>query len=378
MTEVVRAIMACETAVGEVAKAAGPLAEDNLDGSSAPAGLSDVCTRILQLEPIAAQACTDASEALASRQEQLAGAEGAELQGMLVRLSARHSAVVGKLAGLKRAALEAPSNWEVLQGQKAAFTELEAKVDEAELENLPLGDEREPSEEVEDARAASAQRASHALSKWRAAAEALANNPHGAMRLAMGRLLERSLACRARLKEVEAMGRSWRERALCRVFLGEAQEAVDRAVRASAAVEEAEKPFVKGIEVSAMEAAEASEALAVCEAALGSAVPVLSEVQAVLSSRRREVLSFKCLDEAQRTSTSKELEAHVASASSLAAKLSQFRRDLRARRLALSRPSSFSAAAPAAAAAAAEEEEEQGEGEAEDFVEEEAVEEEAE
>jgi len=369
MAEVVRAIITCESAVGEVSKAAGQLAEDNLDGSSAPTGLDEICSRILQREPAAAQACTEAREALTSRQEAMEGTEGSELHSMFMRLSARHSAAAGKLAGFKKAALEAPSNWDVLQGQKAALSELEAKVDEAELVNLPLGDEREPSEEVEDARASSAQSASQALATWRTAAEALANNPHGAMRLAMGRLLERSLACRARLKEVEAMGRSWRERALCRVFLREAQDAVTRAEQAFAAAEEAEARFLKGIEVSEMEPSEANESIAVCEAALGSAGPVLSEVQATLSYRRREVSSFRCLEEAQKTSTSKQLEEHSARASALTAKLGQFRRDLRARKSgltsAMSSLGSRKAATAEAEAAAELEEEEDEAGEAE-------------
>jgi len=335
MRDVVQAVVAAEVAVRGISGAAELLAQDNLEGDVAPSGLTVACLTILALEPEASQACAAARLSLSVRQGDPRDVEGSAFRTMLGRLSARQVAAVTQLEDLVTAAGEAEGNWRRLRDQKAALIELEAKVDEAELVNLPLGDESEPSEEVEDERVAAVLRASQALQTWRAAAEVHAQSPHGALKVAIGRVLTRSDASKRRLQEVEALGRHWRERAMCRIFLREASDAIDKLEISFSKSDDVEEPFLKGLEAAGMEASEAEQALEACEAVVAECGGLLGDAQAMLSARRREVLSFRCVDAEFRTSISKQLEERATRAAEVAKRLGQFRREAQSRRRAL-------------------------------------------
>merc|ERR1712203_1320916 len=157
---------------------------------------------------------------------------------------------------------------------KKELARVEKLVSEVELVALPLGDEQ-PSEEVENRTATTVRQAQAELNAWRAAAQELAKNPHEAMKLAMEKLLEQSRTAQTRLDASKALVREQIERAFARIFVKEAREEARAAKAAFSKADEAEGPFLKGIEN--LSAQQTAAAVAACEGVAETAQAALDK-----------------------------------------------------------------------------------------------------
>jgi len=327
MVDVVRAVAKAETEVQAIVKAAEPFGEDNLE--SVPAKrLQDVGAKVLKCAQPIVKACEEARGAVASRQRDPKNRASPSFQTQLSKLIARLEHVETTVQGLCRAAREAGGNKKSLQEQKRDLAKLDQTVADVEMLTIPLGDEQQ-SEEAEEATAMKVRDMEGAIDTWRQAAEALADHPHTSMKLAMERLLARSGELQQRVSAAKAMIRDQNERALCRIFAREAQREVERAEEAMRQAEEAEGPFLKGIEV--LSPVQTAETIAACEVAAARAGAVLDEVKAAVSGRYKEALSYKRQDAASQASI-EEVSSQLQRVEGLLVKLRQYRNETEGRK----------------------------------------------
>jgi len=243
-------------------------------------------------EPVA-KVCEAARKIAVKKQQDARNRSSPSFSTQLKKLIDRLEIVEATVSGSRRAAAEAATNKTTLAEQKKSLKALEALATEAETSALPLGDEQ-PSDQTAEVTAESIRKAQVAIDAWQKQAEVLANNPHGGMELAMGRLLEEAKQLQARLSDAKALAGASNERALCRIFAREVPAEVAKAEEVMRKAEEAEGPFLKGLEVISVE--QSSSVIASCEAASATARSILQEVQSYVQSRHKEASAFTGLD----------------------------------------------------------------------------------
>merc|ERR1711972_938372 len=231
-------------------------------------------------------------------------------------------------AGFRTAANEAVENKKMLQTQKKELADVGKIISEVELLTLPLGDEG-PAEQADELKSLQVQSAQESLNKWQANAKSLEQNPHGAMKLSMGRLLKESEKFQTQLNEVYTSTRDWREPAMCRIFVREGRAKMTKVEEAMARAEEAEGPFLKGIEILSIE--QSTETITTCEAAALATQTILNEVKSFLATKCKEVSAYKCSDEASKMHIST-LSDLLQSIGGIAKKLDQYRNDMEKRK----------------------------------------------
>jgi len=327
MAEVVAAVAKAEKEAGKIVEAAAPFAKDDLEKAPAKT-LKEVGAKVLKCAGGLTKVCEAAREAVAAKQRDPRNRMSPSFNTQLSKLEARLQSVEGTLQGLCRAAREAEGNKKILQEQAKEVARLGKVVSDVENLALPLGDEQ-PSEQAEESTAMSVRDAQEALDTWSKAAGTLADNPHGSMKLAMERLLEQGRAMQARLNDAKSMIREQNERAFCRIFVREVRAEVKKAVAVMAKTEEAEGPFLKGIEV--LSPGQSAETIAACEAAAAKAEAALGEVRSFVAARHAEASAYQREDFASKASV-EELGNHLSHLDKLAAKLGQFQSDTASRK----------------------------------------------
>merc|ERR1740129_439586 len=154
------------------------------------------------------------------------------------------------------------------------------------------------------------------------AAQELANNPHEAMKLAMEKLLEQSRTAQTRLDEAKALVREQIERAFARIFSKEAREETQSAAATFRKADEAEGPFLKGIEN--LSAQQTAAAVAACEGVAETAQAALDKALASVRAKQEEAAGFRCDDSASRARIA-DLNSHLKQLTTLGEKLHKFK-----------------------------------------------------
>jgi len=320
MTEVIEAVVKAEAESKKILKAAAPYSADNLETVEA-AALKEVGAAISKCVPALQKVCEASRKVVTQKQQDPRNRTSPSFSTQLAKLAARLEAVEKTCSGLQRAAKESESNKKKLADQKKELARMEKLVSEVELVALPLGDEQ-PSEEAEEKTASTVRKVQAELDAWRGAAQELANNPHEAMKLAMEKLLEQSRTAQTRLDEAKALVRGQIERAFARLFAKEAREETQSAAATFRKADEAEGPFLKGIEN--LSAQQTAAAVAACEAAAEKAQAALDKALASVRAKQEEAAGFRCDDAASRARIA-ELNSHLKQLSSLGEKLHKFK-----------------------------------------------------
>merc|ERR1712176_272173 len=144
----------------------------------------------------------------------------------------------------------------------------------------------------------------------------------GAMKLAMEKLLEQSRTAQTRLDESKALVREQIERAFARIFVKEAREEARAAKAAFSKADEAEGPFLKGIEN--LSAQQTAAAVAACEGIADKAQAALDKAFASVRAKQEEAAGFRCDDSASRARIA-DLNSHLKQLTNLGEKLHKFK-----------------------------------------------------
>merc|ERR1712107_757685 len=131
-------------------------------------------------------------------------------------------------------------------------------------------------------------RTQEALSEWRAGAEKLTTP--AALKLAMGRVLAEASTVQASLDVVKKDTAERRHRAMCRIYAREGLPLVTKLEGAMTLAEDAEAPFLTGIEDQ--KGPEAREAVEACEKEAAVVQKVLEEMSAWLEPRSADIFEL--------------------------------------------------------------------------------------
>ncbi|CAK0880676.1 unnamed protein product, partial [Prorocentrum cordatum] len=288
MADFLEGVVRAEREVAAVVEASGALCRDDLE-TVAPEALRAAGAAALAAEAPAKAACAAARQALEACQKNPRNRESPAFQSQLGHLRARLEGAERELRGLAAAAREAEASQRRLLDHRASLDRLEAAVAEAELQALPLGDESEAEQGGEAGRAGAVVAAARALASWWRTCDELAESPHGALQLAAGRLRQRGREVQARLDGAKELVRGELERAEAQLLREEGRERLEAAEGALARAEEAEGPFLIGLE---LDPGGAAEALAACEVAAVAARRALSAATSFVEARQKEVSAY--------------------------------------------------------------------------------------
>eukprot|EP00931_Biecheleriopsis_adriatica_P066618 TRINITY_DN40933_c0_g1_i1.p1 TRINITY_DN40933_c0_g1~~TRINITY_DN40933_c0_g1_i1.p1 ORF type:complete len:1082 (-),score=318.49 TRINITY_DN40933_c0_g1_i1:46-3291(-) len=334
MLDAVRTVGRAEAEVQKVTEAARPLSLDNL-ATAAAGSFREVASKIQGLQPAAHAACAAAREAVDKHKTDEKERASPSFHTQLAKLDACLSAAQAELSACCQAGQEAEGNRLLLQEKTSELAKIEEETAEVELLTLPLGDEL-PSEEADLVTFKRDWDVNQALAAWMGQAKALEQNPHVALRLAIGRLLPKGNELKARLQEVKALGGVRREQALCKLLLQAADKEVLEVEEAMLKAEEVEGPFLTGLED--LQQSLCSETLTLCKAEALKTQRRLDKAEIFFKSSLREVQLFTCkAHSGPCLQKLKELSARVQLVSG---KLSQYGKDMEQRKRRLTGSSS--------------------------------------
>lgn len=322
LPDVITAVAKAEEEVRKMSAVAKFFSEDNLETLD-PKKFKAEAGKVDKFEKAAAEVCAASRKVLEAKQKELNVRTSPSMATQLNRLDERLRAAETECSNLRTAAASGEKNKQILEKLKAEAKRLDDVVAEAELLALPLGDEV-PGADSEDSTAQAFVKATDEVDKWLTAAKVYKSDPHGAMRIAMGRVLEEGAKLQARLAETKVSLGSKLERGSCRLFVKEGAEMLKAADKA----------------VASLEAADDSKAAAAGE----EAAKVVGEADAWLQAKSAEASTFTGLDDACRRQVAS-LKQMASRAKLAAAKVSQYK----ANPSTLKRAASAASAAPAAA-----------------------------
>jgi len=287
LPEEIKKVAVAEAEVKKVVSVAEPLSEDVLDKKATEKRIKEACKKTLEVEKKINPVLAEARAALSKRQQDARARTSPAMISQLAKLSARLEKVETLSKQLRDGAANYEDSRNVLAKQKSQLGELDKMLSEVEIQTIPLGDER-PTDEEEERLALAVQGAQDKMSAWRTQANKLVTP--GALRIAIQRLVSQSDALQKRSDVMKRETRDRCGRAMCRIYLREGKAKVDDLEAAMIKAEQAEGPFLMGLE--SVPAKEAAAAIEQCEAAASVVKDVLDAARGWFRAKRAEVSGF--------------------------------------------------------------------------------------
>jgi len=325
--DVIERLVAAEAAVKKTGQAAKPL--EQADSAKLTSKLiQKTCADILASEGAAAQACQKAREAVVAKRRETKFTTSPSFRTQLSKLEARLDLIQNDLLVLKNEAKAGEEAKQSVKAQRDSVAKLATEVDRVELLTLPMGDER-PGDEAEE-------RMAHAIAKAQEAVTALVQKAEASVAGRNGRImkagapwiLEQAEPLQLKLNEMRTSTKERCHGALSRTVLRGCQEKVDAAEDKLRKADEAEAPFLKGIEASST--AETRKIIAKCEVAAAAAQHSVDEARVALKAIMGEVRMVH--DTSGDKSASEELAKLKRRLEKTAEKLSQYFSDTEERK----------------------------------------------
>jgi len=290
MPDVIIAVSDAESKVQQVVAAAAPLEEDNLEVKGTDKNVKAACKATLDCIAPAAKECTSAHAVVESKKNDPKFGISPSFRTQLLKLESRLDTAEKEMSRLKDAASSASKSKAILQEKKKELEACRALVDEVDLAALPLGGE-DPSAEANDRTAELHESTRTKLSEWQTAAEALATSvAHGALRHGLKRLTVQGAELQSALALARKTAGGRLDRACCKIALREGRLHVKKAEEAMLKADQAEAPFLSGVEVLSPE--KSTKAIAQCEAAASAAQKEVDQGCEFFKKRRTELARY--------------------------------------------------------------------------------------
>jgi len=290
-------VVKAETEIKKLVAVAAPLSEDLLEQKMSQK-IKDACKKTLELVKQTSKYVLAAREAVDTKKQDPKAKGTPSVVSQLSRLTERLEKVESTVSGLREGAENYEGSQKQLEKRKKEIVELTKAVGEVEVLTLPLGDER-PSEQSEEEMAVAINSVQDQLSSWRNLADSMVNP--GALRIAMQRVISESDKLQKRMDEMKRATSDRAGRAMCRVYLKEGRNWLEKVESAMAKAEQAEGPFLIGVELPKSESTTAIQA---CQAAATAVREVLDRARSWLKARIKEVSVFADSHEETKASAS--------------------------------------------------------------------------
>jgi 3-deoxy-D-manno-octulosonate 8-phosphate phosphatase KdsC-like HAD superfamily phosphatase len=243
----------------------------------------------LELEKAVAGVCAEARKVFATKQKESPGKDATAYTAELQKMNARLNQVTQDLAKERKAALNAEKIYKVrqtVQDKGKEMDDIEAELEKVEIMTTPIGDERPSNEAIQEMDVA-VTAVQTSLTECKKACDSAALSATGPHKEALQKLLERCKEAQEKLDEIKETTREQTERVLSEKILAEAQGKTDKIEEAFEKAEQAEAPYLKGLDVLPLE--EAIQAVADSEAAIIVVQQLITEARTFFSSKSLEL-----------------------------------------------------------------------------------------
>jgi len=325
LAEVVDAVSTGEKKVKALGQVATIFSSDDLDAVTTES-LTAAGEKATAAEKEAETACTEARKVIATKAR---GPKQGETGVQLTKLQARLNTALAELAKHKKAAA---SGEKLIKG-KALIVEEEQRLKEAEaeVEKVDTASKPKSGEKLSDDAIKEMDegmnKAQASLKTTQKSVEVHMNGAPPALKGALQKLLDRAKKAQLTLDAIKAATKEQRQKVLGEVFVKEATRLTDLVDEAIDKTNEAELPFLKGIEVLPLK--EALDTITASEAASVAAQAAISAARNFIASKNLEIRSF---DPAIAKASAEELTKQTERVNGAAQKLGTFKRDVEVRK----------------------------------------------
>jgi len=333
LAEVLEAMSTCEKKMGALSKVAEVFSNDNLE-SVTTEELKEGIAKSSELETEVSHALLEVRRIFAQKQKEAKSSEA--IQG-LQKLQTRINTAQSELAASKKAAgmgEKLIKGKEVLAEEEVKVSKMEEDIKNAEKKVKP--GEEEAALGIEEAKVSDeeieviAKLFGEGLTTLKASTRTLDGNAAQAppsLKTLLHKLAERAKATVSKINELMALTKDQRERVMSQAFLREGKEKVDAIDQALEKVNDAELPFLKGLEVLALE--ETKSTLAASDEAAAAVHSAVAAARTFIASKNLEIKKF---GEATSKPAIEELLQLTERVNAGSAKLGQFKKDTEQRR----------------------------------------------
>jgi len=325
LAEAVDAISACDKKIEVLVKVSQVFSSDLEEVSTDT--LKEAVEKTAAAEKEAAAALMEARKVFASKQQQAKGLD----QAALTKLQGRMNNAQAEITKAKRVSATAEKmikGKEVLNQEDEKIKKIETDVDEAEKKVKPSEDaialgieETKCSDEEIESMSTMLFESQKTLQSSTKLVEATVIGSPPALQTSLKKLTERSKATLKKITEVLAVTKDQRERVMSEAFVKQGKEKVDEVEQALEKGNEAELPFLKGIEVAAGESA---NVIAACEAAAKATNDAITAARSFVAGKSLELKKF---GEAASKPANAEFVQLTERINSAAAKLGEFKKE---------------------------------------------------
>eukprot|EP00931_Biecheleriopsis_adriatica_P033416 TRINITY_DN193_c0_g1_i5.p1 TRINITY_DN193_c0_g1~~TRINITY_DN193_c0_g1_i5.p1 ORF type:complete len:2073 (-),score=714.85 TRINITY_DN193_c0_g1_i5:36-6125(-) len=326
MAEVLDAIKAAEARV----KAHTDVAKVFLDDLEVVTemDLKDAMEKVGELDKEATNALNEARKQLQIKQKD---AKGPEAMAQMNKLQGRVKTVQEELAKHKKAAVHGEKlikGKEVMAQVAENIQKADGEVEKAEKAAVPVEAGGEGSEELLAELGDAIVSAQNVVKTTTKSVESQMATPVPTLKTALAKLLERSKKCQERLDKVLADQKGTKERALGEAYVREGKKKADAVEACVEKVNEAELPYLKGIEVLPL--TEATSTIEASEKAAVDLSNVITEARTYLAAKNLELKAFT--DKEKSKPLMEEMTSLTTRVNSASQKLTEFKKDTESRK----------------------------------------------
>jgi len=333
LSEVIDGVTACEKTMETYAKAAEVFSSESLEAVSS-SDLKEALEKSAAAEKEASAAMLEVRKTFAAKQKE---ARNPDSQQALAKLQARINTAQQELVKTKKAAASGEKmikGKEVLVEEDEKIKKIEEELTIAEKKVKPgeeeaaLGiEEAKVSDEDIEIMAKAFNEGSATLKGSMRVVEANAASAPPSLKTLLQKLIERCKAAQSKITELMAITKDQRERVVSDAFVREGKEKVAQVDACLEKVNEAELPFLKGIEVIAL--TEAKATIADSETAAEAVQSAVNGARTFIASKNLEIRKF---GEAASKPAADEFAQLTERINAASAKLGTFKKDTEGRK----------------------------------------------
>eukprot|EP00927_Polykrikos_kofoidii_P022008 TRINITY_DN20667_c0_g1_i1.p1 TRINITY_DN20667_c0_g1~~TRINITY_DN20667_c0_g1_i1.p1 ORF type:complete len:2068 (-),score=493.97 TRINITY_DN20667_c0_g1_i1:213-6416(-) len=326
LSEVHDGISEAEAKVDALKEAALILSSEDMDAVSAES-VKEASEKSTVAEKEAAVALSAARKLNSSKQRDV---KGPEASAQFSKLSARLSAAQAELVKQRRAIANGDkllTGKELLKEEGARLSKAEESIQRAETLSSPAADQDSP---ADDALKEMSDVVSSATSDLKAIAKAIDAHMPGALpvvKVALEKILEKCKDGQKKIDAMRAASKKQLERVMCETYTMDARSLTQEVETTLEKVNEAELPFLKGIEVLPLQ--EATDTIRESEAAAEAVQKAITESRDFIAAKSTELKSF---DKAASKVVLDEFASFSDRINAAAQKLASFKKDTEGRK----------------------------------------------
>lgn len=279
-----------ESKLKAVQDAAKPL-HGNIEELSTQA-LKEATEKTLEAEKAAGVAFAEAKKVFAAKQKENPGKDAVSYSERLKELNGRLNTVTADLGKERKAALAAEKICKIkvtVAEASSGMDKVEEELEKVEILTTPIGDEKPSDDKVKEMDVA-VTGLQKTLTDMKKNCEVALPSALGDAKDVLTKTLARAVEAQARLDEIKATTREQTERVLCDQYVIEATKKLDKVEEAFAKTEEAEAPYLKGLDILPTD--EAVKAVSESEAAMVLVQTAIAEAKTYISTKSLEIRRF--------------------------------------------------------------------------------------